>query len=105
MTTSGLPDFIPGLQLSELFYAEAVRPLLRARFPGLPHAAARLDLGSEVLGFDTPMSMDHGWGPKVTLFLREEDLTRYGKEIDRVMGDELPFTVCGGFPTHLDPAA
>jgi hypothetical protein len=100
-----MPGFVPGLTLSGFFYHEAVRPLLDARFPGLPHAAARLGLGSDVLGFDTPMSMDHGWGPKVTLFLREEDFTRFGGEIGRVMGDELPFTVCGGFPTHLDAAA
>ncbi len=104
VTTPELPDFIPGLRLGELFYSEAVRPLLDARFPGLPHGAARLDLGSDVLGFDTPLSMDHGWGPKVTLFLREEDFTRLGEEVGRVMGDELPFIV-HGFPTHLDAVA
>lgn len=104
MTPSELPGFIPGLALSGFFHDEAVQPLLEARFPGMPYAAARLDLGSDVLGFDTPMSMDHGWGPKLTLFLREEDFTRFGGEVGRVMADELPFTV-RGFPTHLDPAA
>ena len=59
--TEPKPPFIPGLELSARFYREAVRPLLDARFPGLRHAAARLGRGSDVLGFDTEMSMDHDW--------------------------------------------
>ena len=51
--------FIPGLELSRLFYQEAVRPILDAVFPGLPHSAALLGRGSEVLGFDDAMSTDH----------------------------------------------
>ena len=61
--------FVPGAELGRRFYAEAVRPLLDAEFPGLPHAAAHLGEGSDVLGYDTAMSRDHGWGPAVTLFL------------------------------------
>jgi hypothetical protein len=34
-----------------------------------PHAAALLDSGSEVLGFDDAMSTDHHWGPRVLLLL------------------------------------
>jgi hypothetical protein len=68
-----MPQFIPGVELSRRFYEEAVRPALDRRFPGLPHAAARIGWGSDVLGFDTEMSTDHGWGPSVTLFLRDED--------------------------------
>jgi hypothetical protein len=59
--------FVPGLQLSRAFYAEAVRPLLDEEFPGLRHAAARLGPGSEVLGFDTERSTDHDWGPRLEL--------------------------------------
>ncbi len=65
-----MPAFIPGLQLSGQFYAEAVRPILDAEFPGLSHTACRIGAGSEVLGFDTEMSRDHDWGPKLDLFLR-----------------------------------
>jgi hypothetical protein len=51
--------FIPGLVLAEGFYRDCVRPLLDEAFPDLPHAAGKLHFGSEVLGFDTPQSMDH----------------------------------------------
>lgn len=60
--------FIGGLELSRRFYREAVRPLLERPFPDLPHAAALLGTGSDVLGFDTEMSTDHDWGPSVVLF-------------------------------------
>jgi hypothetical protein len=30
--------------------------------------------GSEVLGYDTEMSTDHDWGPRVYLFLNEQDI-------------------------------
>ena len=61
--------FIKGLKLGEIFYEEAVKPILATHFPRLGYSAARLDAGSDVLGFDTPQSMDHDWGPKFTLFL------------------------------------
>jgi hypothetical protein len=61
--------FIPGIELARRFYAEAVHPLLERDFPGLPHAAALIGPGSEVLGFDTVRSTDHDWGPRVHLFL------------------------------------
>jgi hypothetical protein len=93
--------FMPGLELSRLFYAEEVAPILAHRFPGLAHAAARIDSGSEVLGFDTRRSMDHWWGPRVTVFLRSEDFTpALAEDIKQVLGNELPFEV-HGFPTHM----
>jgi hypothetical protein len=67
-----MADFVPGLRLGELFYREAVRPILEDAFPDLPHSAALIGSGSEVLGFDTAMSTDHDWGPRVMLFLPEE---------------------------------
>lgn len=94
--------FVPGLELSGALYAEAVRPILDRRFPGLSHSAARIGRGSEVLGFDTHQSRDHDWGPRVTLFLRE---AQYGEReaIRRVLADELPCEV-RGYPTHFaDP--
>jgi hypothetical protein len=65
--------FTPGLPLSRRFYDELVHPLLDQHFPGLPHAAALIGYGSEVLGFDTEMSTDHAWCPRMQLFLREAD--------------------------------
>jgi hypothetical protein len=64
--------FIPGLELSRRFYSQVVRPLLDRRLPALPHSAALIGVGSEVLGFDTSRSTDHDWGPRVLLFISEE---------------------------------
>jgi len=62
------PSFIPGRELSAAFYAEVVRPLL----DGQSHAAALLGNGSDVLGYDTVRSTDHGWGPRLIVFLDDE---------------------------------
>lgn len=56
-----------GLDLSRRFYRQIVRPLLGE----LPHAAALLGDGSEVLGYDDDVSADHDFGPRVQLFLSE----------------------------------
>jgi len=99
MTTSR--PFMPGLELGRIFYLEAVRPILDRHFPGLMHGAGRLHTGSDVLGFDTPRSMDHYWGPKVMLFLSEPEYSEaLVEQIDRVLGAELPFEV-RGYPTHI----
>ncbi|WP_163509868.1 DUF4037 domain-containing protein [Fodinicola acaciae] len=90
--------FIPGLQLSRLFYAEAVRPLLDRHFPGLPHAAARIGSGSEVLGFDTARSADHEWGPRLQVFVADP-----APEIGELLSRELPKEF-RGYPTHFVPA-
>jgi hypothetical protein len=84
--------FVPGLQLSREFYEELVRPVLDAHFAGLPHSAALLGRGSEVLGFDDETSTDHDWRPRVLLFVTEEDRSRHGDEIDLVLRRELPAT-------------
>jgi hypothetical protein len=72
-----MSDFIPGLRLSAEFYREAVAPILVAEIPEVPYSAALSGSGSEVLGFDTEMSSDHHWGPRVMVFLRETDHVRY----------------------------
>ncbi len=92
--------FIPGLKLSEYFFKEAIAPLLAEQFPNLIYSAARLEWGSDVIGFDTAMSMDHGWGPKMTLFLKKDDYQAYHQEIDQFLANHLPFEV-HGFPTHF----
>ena len=85
-----MPDFIPGLVLAERFYHEAVRQILDERFPGLQHSAALIGRGSEVLGFDTPVSADHHWGPRAQLFLGEDDHTRLGESIRQTLRQRLP---------------
>jgi hypothetical protein len=95
--------FIKGLQLSKLFYEEAVKPILSAHFPGLIYSAARLDGGSDVLGYDTPQSRDHGWGPRLQLFLSEADYACCRAEIVDVLGEELPHEI-HGYPTNFTNA-
>ncbi len=56
---------VSGLDLSRRFYEQVVRPLVS----GVPHAAALLGEGSEVLGFDDEVSTDHDFGPRVQLFV------------------------------------
>jgi hypothetical protein len=57
--------FVPGLQLSHAFYDHILAPLLR----GVPHGAALIGPGSEVLAFDTERSADHDWGPRALIFV------------------------------------
>lgn len=90
-----MPKFIQGLELSGLFYREAVAPIITAKFPQLKYAAARLGHGSEVLGFDDEMSRDHDWGPRVTLFLSDDELETTKPQIDQVLRLNLPLQFLG----------
>lgn len=92
--------FIPGLALCRRFYWEAVRPLLDAEFPSLPHTAALIGPGSEVLGFDTPMSADHHWGPRAMLFLAEADYERHHTALHKTFRWRLPHRFLG-YPTNF----
>ncbi len=50
-----MPQFIPGVQLNEMFYREAVAPILAGAFPDLRYSAALIGHGSDVLGFDSEL--------------------------------------------------
>lgn len=84
-----MPVFVPGLELSRRFFKEIVRPILATAFPDLRYAAALPGPGSEVLGFDTEMSVDHDWGPRLFIFLREEDAAQ-GDAIGNHLSQQLP---------------
>jgi hypothetical protein len=62
-------SFVPGIELARRYWIEIVAPVIDELLPGVPRAAARLGAGSDVLGFDTERSMDHGWGPRVVVFM------------------------------------
>jgi Domain of unknown function (DUF4037) len=85
-----MSEFVPGIELSRQLYRTVVRPVLDARLPGLPHSAALLGRGSEVLGFDDDMSTDHDWGARILLFLRERDHAFLRGEVDAILRRELP---------------
>ena len=95
-----MSDFIPGLRLAEIFYRDAVAPILDSHYPSLVYSAALIGSGSDVLGFDTARSMDHEWGPRLQLFLSDADAPRLGPEIHERLRQELPSEVAG-ISTHF----
>ncbi|HEX8178280.1 MAG TPA: DUF4037 domain-containing protein [Pyrinomonadaceae bacterium] len=95
------PAFISGRALSEAFYREAVRPLFDAHFPTVPHAAALVGWGSDVLGYDDAQSTDHFWGPRCYIFLAEPDRVRYAEQVGAMFGAQLPYTF-RGYPTNFE---
>ena len=69
--------------------------------PGVPRGAALLGTGSEVLGFDTERSTDHGWGPRVIVFLPDDiDLGEAPRHLTSAIDARLP-GMFGGFPTRF----
>ena len=88
-------EFLKGLDLCRRFFDEAVKPVKDKYFPGLAYSAALIGSGSDVLGFDTPQSRDHDWGPRLLIFLSMGGLEKYGDEINRILRRELPSEVCG----------
>lgn len=102
MHTGGTAAFVPGLELSRRFYTDAVRPLLEEAAPGVPHSAARMGSGSEVLGYDTPRSADHEWGPRLQVFLHRHDVPRHAARIRHILAEHLPKAFLG-HPTNFAP--
>lgn len=99
------PVFVPGLQLAREFYTAAVSPLLAEQFPRLPYAAALLGPGSEVAGLDTQRSPDHDWGPRLQIFLADEDGPRAVTVAD-MLASRLPRSFRGypvAFPVTREP--
>ena len=94
--------FVPGIELCGAFYREAVKPILEVAYPDLRYASALIGPGSEVLGLDTEMSTDHHWGPRVMLFLGDDELARYGDGIRETLSNGLPHTF-RGYSTHFTP--
>ena len=76
-------DFVPGLDLARTFYADVVEPLIT-----VPHTAALIGEGSEVLGFDTTRSTDHEWGPRLQLFVAAADVERVRSLLDHGLPDD-----------------
>ncbi|MGK6317736.1 DUF4037 domain-containing protein [Neorhizobium sp. DT-125] len=82
--------------------------VVRQNFPHLPYAAARIGLGSEVLGYDTEMSADHDYGPCVQIFLPETGFSTLAADLMEVMDRSLPDTFeqwAVRYPTNVRPPA
>ena len=98
-----MPKFIPGLKLCELFYQHQVRPILNEGFPKLRYSAAVIGWGSEVLEFDTAISRDHHWGPRVLLFLTPQDYSKLKDEISQSLSNNLPYEFMGYSTSFSNP--
>lgn len=73
------PEFVPALELNAGFYRDVVEPIVRP----WRHSAALLGRGSELLGFDTERSTDHGWGPRLQVFVAEGNAARVRTALTR----------------------
>jgi hypothetical protein len=90
--------FVPGVELNHLFFKEVVGPLVAAQFPNLAYSAALIGYGSDVLGYDTALSTDHEWGPRLWLFLDgsdETELYRVEDALSLAFQQRLPATFRG----------
>jgi len=95
------PPFIKGLELNRGFFFDAVKPLIEENYPGLSYSASLLGYGSDVLGFDTEISMDHNWGPRLQIFTEDE---KFKNEIDNCLKQKLPFEY-RNFPVNFSAPA
>lgn len=95
---------IAGLALSRQFFFEGVQPVLSKSFPRLRYSAALLGWGSEVLGYDDAVSRDHGWGPRLQLFLEPRDY-RIKLKVSLALSRHLPGRIAGISTNFTKPDA
>jgi hypothetical protein len=93
-------NFVKGLELSRGYYHDLIKPLLNKQYPALKYTAGLIGYGSDVLGYDTEISRDHMWGPRLYLFLSKKDLSEKQSDIMDFFSHELP-TEYRGYPTHF----
>ncbi len=84
-------EFVPGRELAHAYYTDVVAPLIG----DVPHSAALLGYGSDVLGFDTARSTDHGWGPRLQLFVRADAVAGVRSRVEDGLPDDFR-----GWPTR-----
>lgn len=97
-----------GIDLSRRFYADIVAPWIARVAPDLPHSAALIGYGSELLGFDDETSKDHNWGPRVHLYLSEGDFAAHASGLLADFAKVVPETFLGepaGWRSRPHPAA
>lgn len=97
-----------GIELSRRFYAEIVEPWLAEVAPALPHAAALIGYGSELLGLDDETSRDHNWGPRVHVILTKDRFDTHARRLVAEFAAVVPDSFLGepiGWRGRPHPAA
>lgn len=63
-----------GLDISRGYYQDIIKSIIKANMPylGDKYCAALIGWGSDVLGNDDELSIDHEWGPRCIIFIPEE---------------------------------
>ena len=80
-----MPTFVPGIELATGLYHEVVGPAVGST----AHAAALVGTGSDVLGFDTARSTDHGWGPRMHVFVDGRDVGEVGSRVEAALPERF----------------
>jgi len=85
-----------GLEISHRFFGEWVLPWLKTAYPDVVDriAAGRIN-GSDVIGADDKWSRDHDWGPRVRLWLTNQDYRKFGRRLRRDINAAAPETFLG----------
>ncbi len=73
--------FESGIELNRRFYDDVVGPILAP----WAHSAGLLGWGSDVLGYDTERSTDHGWGPRLEVFVEPHDVEAAHATVDAAL--------------------
>ncbi|GIO59867.1 DUF4037 domain-containing protein [Paenibacillus cineris] len=92
-------SFIKGIELCRRFHIEIVEPVMTDKYSFLSYSSALIGPGSEVLGYDTEMSTDHDWVPRVYLFLNQPDIG-YSEHIQSTLQERAPERFYG-FPVDI----
>src|SRR6267142_3517745 len=97
--------FISGRELNRHYYQEAIAPIIASDFPDLRYAAALIGPGSDVLGYDSERSTDHGWGPRLLLFLADGPHHSVAESISERLSARLPASFRGFATSFAKPDA
>jgi hypothetical protein len=95
--------FIPGLVLGRMFFEESGRSVVESLEAPDSYSAALAGRGSDVLGLDTPTSVDHDWGPRFQVFLPEQGFEIRAAALDAALRTQLPAVFHGFEVGYSDP--
>lgn len=73
-----MTEFRSAAEVGAGFHADVIAPLVG----DVGYAAGLLGWGSDVLGYDTERSTDHGWGPRVVVLVDASEVERVRKAVE-----------------------